>query len=52
MLGEVVDVLVDDHRMKGPHMVVWNTVRRPSGVYFCRLMSGGQSQVSKLILIR
>ena len=52
VLGEVVDVLVDDHRMKGSHVAVWNAARRPPGVYFCRLMSGGLSQASKLILIR
>jgi uncharacterized protein (DUF362 family) len=52
VLGEIVDVLVDDHRMKGSHMAVWNAARRPPGVYFCRLTSGGLSQVSKLILIR
>ena len=52
VLGEVVDVLVDDHRMKGSHVVVWNAARRPPGVYFCRLMSGGLSQTSKLILVR
>jgi hypothetical protein len=52
VLGEVVDVLVNDHRMKGSHVVVWNATRRPPGVYFCRLMSGGLSQASKLIVIR
>jgi uncharacterized protein (DUF362 family) len=52
IVGEVVEVLVDGYRLQGAHLAVWNATRRPPGIYFCRLLSGGASAAKKMILIR
>jgi len=36
----------------GNHEVKWNASPLPSGVYFCRLNFGGQSQVKRMVLVR
>jgi hypothetical protein len=36
----------------GMHAVCWNASPLPSGVYFCRLNFGGESQVKRMVLIR
>jgi hypothetical protein len=50
--GEVVELLVDDVRPAGSHLIRWNAQRHPSGVYFCRAMCDGVRAVRSMILVR
>jgi hypothetical protein len=48
--GRCKAVLADGHLPKGAHTVRCNSPLAP-GVYFCRLQAGGQSVISKVILL-
>ena len=55
--GRLVSTLVDDHRAAGPHVAAWdsktdNGVEVASGVYFCRLESGGRTLTRKMVLLK
>ncbi len=57
ILGEEVITLVDKKQKAGSYRVVWDGRDNQgkevvSGIYFCRLKTGGFSQVRKLALIR
>ena len=55
--GQLVRRLVHGPETSGSHSVVWDGLDeagRPSasGVYFCRLLVGGQGQVGRMVLVR
>ena len=51
--GRLVARLVDGARDAGRHVLQWNAIDQPSGVYFVRLQTGrGFSQSRKLILLK
>ena len=50
--GESVDLLVDEYRPAGAHLVRWDARRQPSGVYFCRALFGGVSGVKSMVLVK
>ncbi len=50
--GLVVDLLLDEFRAAGSHLVRWDARRNASGVYFCRAMYGGSSLVKSMMLVR
>ena len=53
VLGRVIDILAKDELKKaGSHNVIWDASNYPSGVYFCRLESGGFVSSKKMILIK
>jgi hypothetical protein len=52
MFGQVVEVLKDGLVPGGAHMVHWNGSNSASGVYFCRMLFGGMSQVKPMVLLR
>jgi hypothetical protein len=52
-----VATLVDGRRQAGTHAVRWDGtdgfgVQVASGVYFCRLISGSETDIKKMVLIR
>jgi hypothetical protein len=49
-LGRTVATLVDEELTAGTHTRVWNAGDLPSGTYFCRISSGMQAAVRKLVL--
>ncbi|HEX7071157.1 MAG TPA: T9SS type A sorting domain-containing protein, partial [Rhodothermales bacterium] len=49
-LGRQVAVLVDGSMPAGAHAVTWDAANQPSGVYFYRLSSAGQTATGKMIL--
>ena len=50
--GQVVEVLRDGLLPRGSHMVRWNGGNSASGVYFCRILHDGRSQMRTMILLR
>jgi len=50
--GQNIATLVTEKQPAGSYQVRWNAAGLPSGVYFCRLVNGGQSAVRKMILIQ
>lgn len=52
LLGREVAVIADGERPAGVHQDAWDASSQPSGVYLCRLTSGGFSQTRKLLLLR
>lgn len=52
VLGRVVAVLVHDDLPAGTYSRQWDASNMASGVYFCRLQAGAQTQVRRLVLLR
>lgn len=52
VLGEEVVRLVNGYEGRGRHDITWSTNNIPSGVYFCRLISGNFSAIKKIVLIK
>jgi arabinogalactan endo-1,4-beta-galactosidase len=52
LLGREVAVLVDEKKEPGRYSVTWNATGMASGIYFCRLSSGGQTAVRRMVIMR
>ena len=52
VLGREVVTLVNEEKPSGKYTAVWNAVGMPSGMYFSRLMSNGEQQIRKMILMK
>jgi hypothetical protein len=52
ILGRETVRVLNGYLPAGNHAVNWNASPLPSGVYFCRLNFGGQSQVRRMVLVR
>lgn len=51
-LGEQIDTIINDYRLKGEYEVNYNADKLSSGVYFCILSDELKSVSSKLLLIK
>lgn len=52
ILGRRILLLVNEHKQKGDHTVVFNASNLSSGIYFYRIKSGKFVQTKKMILIK
>ncbi len=52
ILGKEIEILVSEEKSKGNYKFIWNAKGLPSGVYFCRMQSGGYVQTRKMILMK
>ena len=50
--GRKMETLQSGFQPAGEHSIVWNTVNKPSGIYFYRLRAGETTQTQKCILMR
>ncbi len=50
--GQIVDLLVDEYKVAGAHLLRWDARRKASGMYFCRALYGGKSNVRSMVLLR
>jgi hypothetical protein len=49
LLGEVVDILLDDYKEKGSYTLNWNPENLSSGIYFYRMISNQNLFTRKMI---
>jgi hypothetical protein len=52
MMGREVTTLVSDVQQAGSYDITWNANGVPSGVYYCRLISGSFIDTKKLVLLK
>jgi hypothetical protein len=52
ILGQEVATLADGVREAGMHTMIFNANKLASGMYFCRLSSGGVTVTSKMLMLR
>ena len=52
VLGKEVRTLVDDYKTAGSYDVMFTTNNLPSGIYFCKLTSGNQTDIKKMLLLK
>jgi hypothetical protein len=52
VLGQKVKGLVSGDQSEGEHDVIWSATDVPSGVYFCRMMSGDYWATKQIVLIK
>lgn len=52
MLGQIVDILVDQYINPGSYLVKWDASKLPSGTYFYKLIAGDFTSTKKLVLIK
>ncbi len=50
--GKLVATLVNGWATPGPHETHWDATDVPSGIYFCRLETGGFSETRKMVLVK
>jgi hypothetical protein len=48
--GNLVAILVNERKDSGTYDINWDATLLPPGIYFCRLQTGNQSAVCKLVL--
>jgi len=52
VLGQLVEILLEDERPAGIERVYWNPTRLPSGMYLCRFEFNGRSTTRSIILVK
>jgi hypothetical protein len=52
LLGREVVVLVNERREPGHYTVRWEAGSHPSGVYLCRMVAGGFTASTRVILMK
>ena len=52
LLGRRVEVLYDGKQKAGYHNINWKAKNQPSGIYFCKLSTGGKSVIKKMTLLK
>ncbi|MEN8192753.1 MAG: T9SS type A sorting domain-containing protein [Bacteroidota bacterium] len=52
MIGNQVDVLVNNHMSAGYYTFTWNAANYASGIYFCQMKANDFIRVNKMLLIK
>lgn len=52
VLGQKIDMLVNQHMSGGYYEVAWDAQDVPSGIYFCRIQAGEYTETRKMLLLR
>jgi hypothetical protein len=51
-LGREVTTLLNEEKAAGKYVATWDASRFVSGVYYCRLQSGGLTETKKMVLVK
>ena len=52
LMGQLVEVLVDEQMSAGSYPVLWNANSAPSGMYFVKTEAGSITNVQKIMLLK
>ena len=52
LLGQRVEILVDENQQAGRHTVSWNANDKPSGMYFYKINAGDFTETKKMVLVK
>ena len=52
IMGQKVEVLIDDQIKAGYHRLEWDASEMASGIYFCRLTAGHFTETKRMILMK
>jgi hypothetical protein len=52
LMGQLMDVLVDEQMSAGSYSVTWNASSAPSGMYFVKTEVGSNTTVQKIMLLK
>ena len=52
ILGQEIEVLIDEHLKPGQYKTTWNAAHHASGVYFYQLKAGNFISVKKLVVLK
>ena len=52
ILGRRVEMLANEHKTKGDHIVSFNALKLSSGIYFYRIETPAFNNVKKMVLIK
>jgi hypothetical protein len=52
ILGNVIEVLVNDEKVAGTYELTWYAENLPSGIYFYRLQAGSFIETKKMVLMK
>jgi hypothetical protein len=52
ILGQKIDVLVNEYKPAGKHSLVWHSGKLPSGVYFAKLEKEGRWKTIRMLLLK
>ena len=52
ILGNEIEILVNEEKPAGTYEIVWNAANLPSGIYFYQLKAGEYTAVKKMILLK
>jgi hypothetical protein len=52
LLGEEIENLVSDNFTAGTHSINWSAGDLPSGIYLCKIQTGGYQKTIKLLLMK
>jgi hypothetical protein len=52
ILGNEIEILVNEEKQTGTYELTWNAEGLPSGVYFYRLQAGSFVETKKMILLK
>ena len=52
VLGNEIDVLINEHLQPGTYEVKWNALNFAGGIYFCKFSSGTFTDTKKMLLIK
>jgi hypothetical protein len=50
--GRVVEILYSGFSDLGHNSIIWDASYTPSGVYFAKLISGNNTQIQKVVLVK
>jgi flagellar hook assembly protein FlgD len=50
--GKLVEELINRNLSAGNHLIDWNAINYPSGIYFYRISAGNFTDVKKMILVK
>jgi hypothetical protein len=52
LTGRKIADIFNGYLNAGEHTAIWNAVANPSGIYFCRMLTSGNSLTKRIVLIK